>query len=489
MNQEPLHPFDRNARKKLQEHEVAPPAYVWKQVEAGISTSKNRRKRGMFLWFLLIPALGLSFVGGWWLGHNRGVRELNFATEVVRPGMNTEHGAAVFLAENQVQANAIPNQNSFGKVVVSQVETNDVSMPLRESRGGTQQESTVQPFRENERSLAGFENKEESNVSVNGFEKSFQAEGGQENLKELAQAERKNKILMLLSDTLEEEETLGAEMPDLARDWEEINREGVKNKKWRTEIGAHVDLMGSLAFSENQSGDYMPLFGSGKGFHEKRLEIWQYGMFANFMYGSDQQAVRIGLRTGLSYQHQRIETSREGIATVPFNMVQAGEQYVFIHSTAGMMRGIWVKTNLSSPESEGPELSSDLSLSDTTQYLRQEFAWVQIPVLGVLSWNPASLPVSLEGAVGLSPGWLVRNEIWAYGRERVEDVGYTAGMERFRLDFNLRLGVRWEIPQTRLGISFHASFMQSVLNLSMAEGVAMRPVNAGGGLGIVWRLN
>ncbi len=443
--------FDRWFKDQLQHHEVRVPAHVWEGVSEELLLQQKRRRNRRFFW-VFVPTLSVCLFGlGWWLGSTTSqtsvpsleVAERQRETHSPSPEISTGHVSQPLRPKTIVPSPLKPNITTAPSQSMSVLGKKTSLLP-----GLNREDEPVTPI----------------NIQIEplNFYRPFPAFFLNENEQASAWA--------IFENVFPEQETLA------------------QNKiKTQWHLGLETGLLGQLAGVEQTGGPYLPAFGGGQGWTETNPIQWQLGLqirgqrtFKNSPWGWQWS-------TGIQYQTIEVRTSREHIATHPFNLLPANTLQTHIFTQWGMLRGLWIEPNLNSIESDGPALSTDVVLGETTQSLEQTMGWIQFPIHVGLTWKNKNQRLGLWGQVGGSAGVQTRNEVWATGATSRAEVGQTAGLNPFRLDLEWQVGAsfqprHWPI-QIRLGlISRYAA-----TNLSHAPFTRINPVQMGGVLGVSWQ--
>jgi len=441
--------FDRWFKDQLQHHEVRVPTHIWEGVSEELLL-QQKKKRNRRLFWVFIPTLSVCLFGlGWWLGTTT----------------NRTSVPALEVAERR-QETHVPTHGISTEPISQAPKTAVPSPPKPKITAAPSQNISVLGNMASLPASLNTENEPISPISIQIEPLSFYRPFPSFFLNQKEQALE----WAIFDNALPEPETL------------------TQNKiKTQWHLGLETGLLGQLAGVEQTGGPYLPVFGGGQGWTETNPTQWQLGLhirgqrtFKNSPWGWQWS-------TGIQYQTMEVHTLREHIATHPFNLLQANTLQTHIFTQWGMLRGLWIEPNLNSIESDGPALSTDVVLGETTQSLEQTMGWIQFPIHVGVTWKNKNQRLGLWGQVGGSAGLQTRNEVWATGASSRAKVGQTAGLNPFRLDLEWQVGASFQPRHWPIQMSLGLISRYAATNLSHAPFTRINPIQMGGVLGVTWQ--
>ncbi len=445
MSQWPFHYVDRWFKNQLQDHQAQVPGHIWRNVTHELLRNQQRKRQRRLIWFLTLPAACMLFGLGWWTGQQFSPQQITQPQTAIRLQepikLASSTNSFSILPEKTVSTpqttEIIQNQPTNHLPVFSKKNTDTGLSPV------TVQQIDIEPFTAIQTPIYLEENK-------------------------ILYPEKASEIQFFAENSIPK-----------------INHPTTpKSTIWH--LGFEAGILGQMSGPDSE-GHYLPVFGTGQGFSESTLPAFQMAVYTEGQRSFAQTPFSWTWRVGVQYQTLEVQTNRENLATIPFNQLQINNEKADIFTQWGKLEGLWISPNLSAVESDGPSLSTDLVLGETTQRIQQSMSWVQFPLGLGLSWQPPQQRFGYWTQIGGIAGIPIQNEVWAMGEKTSARVGHTTDLQPFRFDLQASLGISWQPTPVPLRISLGALTQWSVLNLSESDWNQIYPLQIGGKIGLQWR--
>lgn len=462
--------IDQLFQSKLRDYEKAPPGFLWNNIERSLNTSKRTRRIAMMKGFGIAASILLAFLAGWWLTNSKGPIETNVN----------------LLAKTVIQQPDTSGSIDIKQQITHPVLANASSEELSIQFLSRQKEVKNNKYKPSISSIASFasntsflnKNGEISHINTKELElfdteKEFMSHF-QNNLQVF---KKLTDWFVSINNRFNNSDVIQRNKPDyrLNEQFNAINHPEIvpvsknepfkKTGKWS--LSAEISPVYTV---QTQIGG---LSSSQKTSAENSISG---GMMAGYKIGK-----HISIKSGIIFSQFKQLTKN-----VDFISVAPTSQYIFKTSQATTPSGK-VNLNKASVLKIGMLMNSNnLPLSGLQSDLKQEFGYIEIPVLAVYKIIDRKFNVGVTG--GISTNILTGNKAILYENGQSVNGGETANLRDVIYSGAVGLELGYDLGN-RITFTVEPRIKHFLNSLSSNKTVDFKPNQLGIVTGVTYSFN
>lgn len=493
---DPNENIDKFFRDNLGNYSQEPPAYVWDQVGSALDKKDRRRRRKFFWIFSSVIMIGMAFGVGYYISDSQADRKIADLEKTIRrmmvpPSVISSPSAETGDENGTATSHTQENSTAPGH-------TGSLSKPKTENTGPalSKQSSSTGNNRSNQNNSQGKKNSSSSNpvdifrknggsvISLtdgDATENTGRGHGG-DNKPSAVTAGENQRITYENVDVQSYSFTLLSATRDLNLLRTPFTAVApVRNmmqpfRRFAIEAWFGPQYVHRNATLRDTSDLYQPAFGMNVDFDEKYRFSYNTGLAFGF------SPVRnFSIFAGIQYSTMNFMTTRD-MLNIPVGAGIAPEiEQLPVYTSMGKISGLQFNTDFQN-NGESPEFSQeDTQNGDTLQAMTQHFATIDIPVTFRYRVG-GRFGVTFQA--GLSPSFLVANDVIVMRGGVSNAVGRTEGIKTVTLNGILAVGLDYQVVRGRLSLFADPQVRYGFINWSNNADVSFHPLFFSGNVGL-----
>ena len=481
--------MDQLFRDKLEDFEVNPPMYVWKNIEDALDKRTKAHRLALIKGLSIAAAVVLAFIAGWWFTqpqqeqmskevvvvpqNNARVKQQpsNAAGEVSSPQMN-ETVVPVKMATRlaSVQPVKVVNRSGFGNNNAVQINESSIAAIAERRQDETLSEISARfpsPNSDNKRALSG------------------QNENWLQFFSKYLGLDIDNSSHLTISEQeLNDRRIIAANIQEYAKKDKPANR-------WN--LAAEASPLFSGVSSSGDHNDYMYAANEIASASRTSASL-EPTLSGGVMFGYKLNK-RLSLKSGIVYSKIRNNTDRVPVVSSYNSLANATTDYGVNSSPTAYAANskVGLVNFRKTPQSikDGAYLASDMANSAGTAYasnadLKQDMAYIEVPVLVAYHLIDRKINVDLTG--GVSTNILVGNNASLYEGGVKTQSGETSQLRDLVYAGTVGLGLGYELSK-RVTVTLEPRLKYYLNSISTSSYINYRPYQLGIYTGVTYAFN